>query len=73
MLLILVAMIVGSSLTAFSLPIGSTSGSGVSGIKVTPQTPSNDAPFSVAPSSPALPSQGPQQGAQRGSLVNLSV
>jgi hypothetical protein len=65
-------MIIGSSLTAFSLPIGSSSASGLSGIKLTPQKPAGDAPFS-APSSLSSQSGDPGRALQRGSLLNLSV
>ena len=48
MLLILLAMIIGSSLTAFSSPIGSSANTGLSGLRLLPQKPGNDAPFSAA-------------------------
>lgn len=72
MLLILAVMIVGSSLAAFSLPIGGGSAPALSGLKLTPQKLGGDAPF-VTP--PALPSPSLDSGkpAQRGSLINLSV
>ncbi len=72
MLLILLGMIIGSSLSAFSLPAASSTTSGLSGLRLAPQKQSGDAPFS-APA--ALPSPGvtPGQPAQRGSLLNLSV
>jgi hypothetical protein len=72
MLLILAAMIIGSSLAAFSLPAASSATSPLSSLRLTPQRPGNDAPFSAA--SP-LPAAGPDSGKppQRGSLLNMSV
>ncbi len=73
MLLIIAAMIIGSTLTAFSLPATGPASpfSGLSGLRLTPQKPPSDTPFSA----PALPSPSVEPGkpAQRGSLLNLSV
>jgi hypothetical protein len=71
MLLILAVMIVGSSLAAFSLPIGSST-PGLSGLKLTPQKLGGDAPFATPPALPS-PSLDSGKPAQRGSVINLSV
>lgn len=71
MLLILLAMIVGSSLTAFSLPSATSAASGLSGIRITPQKPAApDTPFAAPLASPNLDTTKP---APRGSVLNLSV
>jgi hypothetical protein len=72
MLLILLAMITGASLTAFSSPIGASANAGLSGLRLVPQKPGNDAPFSTQN---ALQAPGVEAGkpAQRASLINLSV
>jgi hypothetical protein len=72
MLLIILAMITGSSLTAFSLPAASSTNSSLSGLRLTPQKPSGDAPFTPSPTL-SSPSLDPTKPAQRGSLLNLSV
>ncbi len=72
MLLILTAMIIGSTLTAFSLPAAASATTGFSGLKLTPQKPSGDAPFAAIPAL-SFPSAEPGKPAQRGSLLNLSV
>ncbi len=65
-------MIIGSSLAAFSSPIGSSSNAGLSGLRLAPQKPGNDAPF-TAPNALQSPNADPAKPAQRGSLINLSV
>jgi hypothetical protein len=65
-------MIIGSSLTAFSSPIGSSANAGLSGLRLLPQKPGNDAPFSAQSVLPA-PGAASSKPAQRGSLINLSV
>jgi hypothetical protein len=72
MLLILIAMIIGSSLAAFSSPIGSSSNAGLSGLRLAPQKPGGDTPFAAQNVLPA-PNADPAKPAQRGSLINLSV
>jgi len=72
MLLILIAMIIGSSLAAFSSPIGSSANAGLSGLRLAPQKPGNDAPFAPQNALQA-PHADPAKPAQRGSLINLSV
>jgi hypothetical protein len=71
MLLILAAMIIGSSLTAFSSPIGS-SNAGLSGLRLLPQKP-DDAPFSSSNALAATPNGETGKASQRGTLINLSV
>ncbi len=72
MLLILLAMIIGSSLSAFSLPAANSAASGLSSLRLSPQRLSGDAPFN-APSTGPLESSDPTRPLQRGSLLNLSV
>jgi hypothetical protein len=71
MLLILLAMITGAPLTAFSSPIGASANAGL-GLRLVPQKPGNDAPFATQNALQA-PSVEPGKPAQRGSLINLSV
>jgi hypothetical protein len=65
-------MIIGSSLAAFSSPIGPSANAGFSGLRLAPQKPGNDAPF-AAPNALQAPNADPAKPAQRGSLINLSV
>jgi hypothetical protein len=72
MLLILIAMIIGSSLAAFSSPIGSSASAGLSGLRLAPQKLGGDAPFAAQNALPS-PNADPAKPSQRGSLINLSV
>jgi hypothetical protein len=72
MLLIFFAMIIGSSLAAFSSPIGSAANAGFPGLRLAPQKPGNDAPF-AAQNALQAPNADKAKLAQRGSLINLSV
>jgi hypothetical protein len=70
MLLIILAMIVGSTLSAFSLP--SATASSFSGIRLAPQKPAAQTPF-IPPPSVTAPSVETGKNVPRGSLLNISV
>lgn len=75
MSLILLGMIIGSSLAAFSSPVSSSANAGFSALRLLPQKAGGDAPFSAPNAANALQAPAAASGrpAQRGALLNLSV